>query len=101
MQALIDMGRRLAEIMQVYVGEDNSVKVRVKYYDARDGGFIENRWVDVQEVQLTPKLARAIADKAGLKDAQAQGLAESILEALKSKAIERLTHSKERENVNH
>jgi len=86
MKALIDFGKRMVDIVQVNINEDNVVRLRVKYYDARDGGFIANRWVDLKEIEITPAIARAIADKSGLPDARAQDLADQILGGLKDLA---------------
>ena len=56
MKALIDFGKRMVDIVQVNINEDNVVRLRVKYYDARDGGFIANRWVDLKEIEITPAI---------------------------------------------
>lgn len=50
MEVMIDAGRRIAEIVQVSVGS-NTLRVRVRYFDATDGGNVD-RWVDIAEVDL-------------------------------------------------
>ena len=52
MKIMVDAGRRIADVVQVHVGS-HSMRVKVKYYDARDGGNIE-RWVDIADLEVPP-----------------------------------------------